>query len=153
MTFSGSFSDLFIILFGLCPAGLYLPCNTWPEPGWHCYSWDFCKPKEHRRVIAMSYRWRSCLYIPAMFTGMQKQGVAHPRVSWESNDSLLSPRCFFSSVWLLLPHKKGILWSHCKISAGTLRSLTCHSMMILRTEINKRHTTATSHQYHWVRGG
>lgn len=74
--------------------------------------------------------------------GMQKWDICHPCVSHESNDSLLSSHFFLSFVWLLLPHKKRILWPHSKIFAGVLRSLRCHSIMILRTDriffLNKR---------------
>lgn len=72
-----------------------------------------------------------------MFMGVQKQDAAHTCVPCESNNSLLSPQFFFSFVWLLLHHKKGILWPQCKISAGALKSLRCRLMVILRTEIYK----------------
>lgn len=137
MTFSGSFSDHFIILFGLCPAGLYLPCNTWPKPDWTLLQLRFCKPEECRMVIAMSYRWCSCLYIPDYVYGnAEARHSSLMCVTWV--EWLIADTLFLLLPWLLLAHKKAIFWPHSKISAEALKSLRCPSTVILRTAINKR---------------
>lgn len=119
-------------------AGSYLPCNTWPEPDRTLFQYMLCKTEEHRKVIVVSYRQPSCLYIPK-FMGFTEQRCSSPmHVVWDKWLMSVIPFLLLLSLTLHPPKKGDALGPSFKICAGALKSFRYPSGMILRTVINKR---------------
>lgn len=133
---SRSFCDHFITHFGLLLAGSYLPRNTCPEPDRTLFQSLLCKIEEHRKVITVSYRQSSCLYIPK-FMGFAEPRCSSPmHVVWDKWLIAVIP---FLLCLTLHPPKKGHALEPCfKICAGALKSFRYPSGIMLRTVVNKR---------------